>query len=410
VVPSGSLATPGGAQGTQGIQGPTAVSTDAGNLATLGSDSLILVPQSSLWSARLRSFNAIGNPTFEVDQRQCGTASSALAGNFDAYIQDRWGLNKHAATAAMTARQTTNPVNLPGTNFRISNNCLGVTLTTQQTTLAASEYIQFSQAIEGPQLRELIGDVHSISVLAYCTQPITFSVRVSSPAAPYYTLTKLCQITTANVWTLIQLPNLPVWSPSATWPTTPGSQGYALGVSLGSGATGTSLANDTWQAGNFFAGPGTTNFASLPVNTVFYLGFIQHEPGPVCSNPPMDCSFTQNYDACLRYFDKSNYYGEKPGAANSQSYHGGDTLVAGSTIVWSNLKFSKPMARTPACNTWAYSGTASAMSVVNPAGGNSDYTVSSLAAHEKGINSLSLPSSQGANYQVVYQYSADTGW
>jgi microcystin-dependent protein len=41
VVPSGSLTTPGGAQG---VQGPTAVSADAGNIATLGSDSLIFVP------------------------------------------------------------------------------------------------------------------------------------------------------------------------------------------------------------------------------------------------------------------------------------------------------------------------------------------------------------------------------
>ena len=36
-----------GAQGPQGPAGPTAVSTDAGNSATLGSDSLIYVPASS---------------------------------------------------------------------------------------------------------------------------------------------------------------------------------------------------------------------------------------------------------------------------------------------------------------------------------------------------------------------------
>jgi hypothetical protein len=45
VVPSGSLTTPGGAQG---VQGPTAVSADAGNLATLGTDSLVSVQQNSL--------------------------------------------------------------------------------------------------------------------------------------------------------------------------------------------------------------------------------------------------------------------------------------------------------------------------------------------------------------------------
>jgi hypothetical protein len=44
VVPSGSLTTPGGAQG---IQGPTAVSADPGNIATIGSDSLTLVRPSA---------------------------------------------------------------------------------------------------------------------------------------------------------------------------------------------------------------------------------------------------------------------------------------------------------------------------------------------------------------------------
>jgi hypothetical protein len=51
-VPSGANVVPGGAQGIQGLtgqSGPNAVSTDAGNIATLGSDNLILVPQSQIW-------------------------------------------------------------------------------------------------------------------------------------------------------------------------------------------------------------------------------------------------------------------------------------------------------------------------------------------------------------------------
>jgi hypothetical protein len=48
VVPSGSLTSPGGATGIQGIQGPTAVSANAGNLAQLGTDNLILVPQNTV--------------------------------------------------------------------------------------------------------------------------------------------------------------------------------------------------------------------------------------------------------------------------------------------------------------------------------------------------------------------------
>src|SRR6266850_5359204 len=67
VVASGVLVSPGG---QQGIPGPNALSTDVGNQATFGSDAKIYVPDPSpvIWSVRLRSFQAIGNPNFEIDQ------------------------------------------------------------------------------------------------------------------------------------------------------------------------------------------------------------------------------------------------------------------------------------------------------------------------------------------------------
>src|SRR6516165_446511 len=82
-------------QGTQGPTGPTGppsgVSTDSGNIATLGSDAKILVPQSAITAMRLRSFNAIGNPNFEVDQRNCGNSVNFPAGGYlKTFVNDRW--------------------------------------------------------------------------------------------------------------------------------------------------------------------------------------------------------------------------------------------------------------------------------------------------------------------------------
>ena len=48
VVPSGSLITPSGTMGAQGPTGPTGVSVNAGNLAQLGTDNLVLVPQNTV--------------------------------------------------------------------------------------------------------------------------------------------------------------------------------------------------------------------------------------------------------------------------------------------------------------------------------------------------------------------------
>ena len=78
IVAVGKLITPGGAQGPlggTGPAGPTAVSTDAGNQAVLGSDAKIYVPDPTqvITSVRLRSCNSIGNPGFEVDQKNGGT-------------------------------------------------------------------------------------------------------------------------------------------------------------------------------------------------------------------------------------------------------------------------------------------------------------------------------------------------
>jgi hypothetical protein len=394
----------------RGPPGPTAVSTDAGNIATLGSDSLILVPQSTIWSARLRSYQALGNNTFEVDQRNVGNAVTYPAGTSGSMVCDRWGFSKSAATATFSSRQfSPTAIVVPGTNFRISNGQLIVTLTATQATLAAGEYIQLAQSVEGPQLRELIGDVHSLSLLVYCTNaPLTFSVRLSAPGAPIYTLTKLCTITTASQWTMFNLPNLPVFTPSATWTLTPGNIGYSLGIGLGAGTTYTSPANDTWQSGNYVTGPGTTNFASLPVNTQFICGFVQHEPGALCSNPPMDCKFTDNYDSCLRYYQKTYDYATAVGAASISA--GIIGVYNSSTTQMMNMgtRFKKPMAKIPTVTVYNH-----VSGVIN--------SVQDWAAVTHAVSSVSGSSTESPFYQLTTSgvtagqgcwthYTADTGW
>jgi hypothetical protein len=148
-----------GPTGATGPSGPKAVSTDAGNTATLGSDSLVYVPSPSLalasatssgllkkldgnttdfvdgsnnfqtllpvaqpviWSVRMRSINAVGNSNFEVDQRNVGSAVSAsVSGNF--WVSDRWLLSGTGTVSwAISAGQTAVNVPWPGTNTIVS--------------------------------------------------------------------------------------------------------------------------------------------------------------------------------------------------------------------------------------------------------------------------------------------------
>src|SRR5215475_2792137 len=198
-----------GATGSQGPPGPNAVSADSGNIATLGTDSLVLVPQSQIWNVRLRSFNAFGNSSTECDQALNGSVSTNAA-----RICDRWLYNKVFATGVCPAQRISSgamgggQILVPGTNFTISNSFIRFTLTTPQS-LAAGDVLALLAYPEGAAFRELQNDVHSLQVLVRSSVAgITFGIALRDPGATR-SLTKLGTIPTANTWTLVTFPNLP---------------------------------------------------------------------------------------------------------------------------------------------------------------------------------------------------------
>jgi hypothetical protein len=412
VVPSGAAVSPGGAQGVQGIQGPTSVSADAGNIATLGSDNLILVPQSQIWSATRRVFNAVGNPTFEVDQRHVGNPTSTAG-----FALDRWQVATNLATGVVNTQQLSaagGGFSVPGTNFAISQSRLFISLATPQATLAAGEYYVIRQWIEGPRLRELIKDAHSMSLfIAASNAPVTIGLYLRTVVAPMYTVTKLLTIPTSGLTNIVTLPNLPVWPGAATWNLTPGLAGYELGICLAAGSTAIGPANDTWQSGSFLAGPGVSSWVASPVNTNLSIAFIQHEPGAVCT-PPIDCPFGENLDGdmgCLRYFQKSYSYAVAPGTASSSgrraflvsAYPGLGTAIG-------QENFRKPLAKNPSpLNIYSdITGTVGNARNVNT---GADVTATAPVGNETGISQFTIGTAATATgVLITFHYTAETGW
>jgi hypothetical protein len=408
VVPTGSLTNPGGAQGVQGIQGPTAVSADTGNLATLGSDSKILVPQSSIWSARLRSWNSVGNSTFEVDQRNAGGITTGSG-----WGSDRWFFAK---TGTMTTTVGQNAVAagviLPGTSFTLTSNFVRVTLTGQETSLAAGDSLQLLHYVEGISFRELQNDVHSIQCLVRSSVAgLSFGIALRDSTSTV-SLSKLCTISTANAWTLLSLPNLPLWSSGGTFNNTPGKIGYFLSVTLAAGTTSIPPANDTWQTGNFIGAVGQSNFAASPVNSTFDVAFLQHEPGALCTTP-IDCPFTQNYRDSLRYFCKSYAYATKPGTASIEGYETFSAVpgVSANTFRGKTV-FPVPMARAPTAALYAYDGTLNAVSYITTAQATGPWAITTpVLISEKGIDYLTGTANYGTTTWLgIFHYTADTGW
>ena len=362
--------------------------------------------QAQIWSTRLRSFNSVMNPNFEVDQRNAGAGLTNPASGI--FVQDRWLQFKAGTLSANFTRPPSGPgVVVPGTTFRLSASSLLATLTTQQASLGTSDSLQISQYVEGSQMRELINDVHSISLLVFSSVAgLNFSVSLrDSPVTK--SLVKLCTIPSANTWTLITLSNLPVF-PSGNFQVFPGAVGYQLTIALAAGTTLIAPAADTWQNGNFIGAPGMSNWANSPVNSTFYAAMVQHEPGGVCSTF-MDKPFSQNLDEALRYFSKSYDYETAVGTA----------AALGTSIFQQNLtnqingslKFPKPMAKNPTVTIYNHaSGAINSFTHSNA----TSYAVSTVPNIGKtgfaGINpSTAMPAVVAGAYGT-FHYIADTGW
>jgi hypothetical protein len=406
--PIGNTGTQGitGPTGPIGPAGPTKPSTDSGNLLVTGSDSLLSLPpsaiQPTIWSARLRSFNAIGNPTFEVDQRHVGASVGLPSGT--AFAVDRW-FGATSGTLRIGTQQGPGTIGVPGTSFAISSTNLGVVVSTQQAVLGANDYFLLGQIIEGSFFRELSLDVSSISLLAYCGVALKFAIALRELPSAAHSLVKLCTIP-AGQWTLVTLPNLPVFTASGTFPVTPGHAGYEFDICLAAGSALIAPAANIWQTGNFMGAPGMDNFGALPVNTTFALFFVQHEPGPLCTTL-IDKPFQQNYDECLRFFCKSYNYAAALNSTTGGGYVS-QTVAAGSHPI-GGARFPKPMAKVPTITGYSavggpnavYDQTAATNRAINAlfgAPGETGFGGWTLATVNAGI----------ANYQ--WFYSADTGW
>jgi hypothetical protein len=364
----------------------------------------------TITSVRLRSFNAIGNPNFECNQRW--PAGVVTNPNTSFWPVDRWVYQKTALTAALNIGQASPPMPalVPGTNFRISSQCLSVTLTTAQASLGATDFCLFTQYVEGPSLRELVSDVHSISLLVYTSVAgLKFALTLRDTALTR-TLTKLCTVSSANTWTLITLANLPLWDAGATWSVLPGVAGYNINICLAAGTSQIAPAADTWQSGNFLGAPGMSNFLSSPTSSTFYCAAVQHEPGAVCTQL-MDLPFSGpngSLQACQRYYQKSYDYATAVGATANVAGMASFPQSAAGTAAYAPVQFKQTMAKAPTVTLYNHS-TGAAGSVQDAAAVNHTGAAASTVG-QNGFYAITFTTATTAAMAVFAHYISDTGW
>jgi hypothetical protein len=164
-------------------------------------------------------------------------------------------------------------------------------------------------------------------------------------------------------------------------------------------------AADTWQTGNFLGAPGMDNFYSKAINSTLQIGFVQHEPGPDASGL-IDCPFTQNLDACLRYYAKSFPYATKPPfGANT----GAQSAMPGPvTFPRTSLRWPKLMAKTPTVSLYSPNSGAVGTVFNDPAGTNISATPADIS--DAGMASINTPSGVSTGQNCMFHWIADTGW
>jgi hypothetical protein len=372
---------------------------------------LVNAVQPVIWSVRLRSFNAVGNPTFEVDQRNANVGIAYTAGTMAGFQCDRWNIAKNAATGVLSCIVLKNQPNIviPGTNFRITQSCLQIATTTAQATLAATEYLVVRQFVEGPRWRELANDVHSISVLIQpYNPPLNFSVYLRDIPTTHSLVKK--GTAGAGAISLVTFPNIPVWPASSNWSQSPGVTGYEIGLCFGAGTNNQAAALDVWQAGNVYAfagqDSGVANNLYASTSNGCNIWFIQHEPGPVCTTP-IDCAFPQNLDDCLRYYEKSYFYGTKAGSVTSGSIQALMGANTGNPII--PIRFKKVMAKAP--TVIGYSNATGTINAIRDNSAAVDRATSgAVGVSDNGFNGFTMTTNPTTPFQAVFEYTADTGW
>jgi microcystin-dependent protein len=344
----------------------------------------------------IRSYNAVGNPNFECDARTVG-AGIAVGG----FALDRWqylqsGTNRGSAIQNAAA----GGVLIAGSAFAISANFLRYTLTTQQGTLGVNDYIEIHEAVEGSRFRELIGGQTAISIVCRSSVANTVFGCFIRDSAAAYSLTKLCTLTNANAWTLISLPSVAVWTPSGTFPITPGVSAYSIGICLAAGTNFTAAANDVWSAGNFVGARNQGSFAANPTGSTFDVAYIGHEPGAT-PNGVIDISYQTNMHECSRYYQKGTAYGSAPVSGNWKQIG----FAWGNVAARLGIVFRPKMAKTP---TVRLCGTTATLGQVYVDGVGVNVGISGVSSDAAGINAGTL-SSTVASSPILGDWDADTG-
>jgi hypothetical protein len=213
--------------------------------------------------------NKIINGKMEIAQR--GTSfPAAVSGT---YTADRWVVSQGSGAILTVDRQTDVPSN---NEFQHS---LRATVTTADTSIAASEYFVLQQHIEGYNVRDLIGRTFTLSFWVRSSKTGTHCVSFTNSTGDLSYVVEY-SITAANTWEKKSVTVLGGLITTGTWNWTNGA-GLNVRFTLAAGST-FQTTKDTWQTGNYLATANQVNCLDT-VGNIFAITGVQLEVGTVAT-------------------------------------------------------------------------------------------------------------------------------
>lgn len=277
--------------------------------------------------------NRIINGGMTISQR--GTSFPAIATN--TYSLDRWTIAAVATTAVGTVTQQ---ADAPSSNeFQYSYR---YAVTTADASIGAGERVDIQQAIEGFNVRDLIGKTFTVSFWVRSSKTGVHCVSLCNTGLDRSYVAEYT-VGVANVWEKKRFTVVGGLITAGTWDWTSGI-GVVARFALAAGTTFQTTAN-AWQTGNFIATASQVNCLDT-IGNIFAITGVQLEPGVV------DTTFEQRpygleLALCQRYYEKSYNQADALGTGGANGYenwYNGQTVASASIKV--SYKVSKRVAPT----------------------------------------------------------------
>jgi hypothetical protein len=340
-----------GPQGAPGPAGPSAVSANAGNQATLGTDSLVYVPQAathtSVNGGQLAGMrNMIINGLGRIDQRNGNAVTTPTTTGALAYFGDRW------AAAASQASKFNVYCGIDLGAVITGSNGLRTAILAQVAsayTPVAADYFQIVQPIEGRNSARLgwgtpNAQPATLSFWALANVAGTYCVALTNGAG------NRCYLATytlaASVWTYVKI-TIP-GDTTGTW-ATDNTAGLTLRFNVGCGSSYVGTAS-AWGGTIILATAGSVNLVTNAGGQIDITG-VQLEAGSTAT-PYEWLSYGTELALCQRYYQR--YASGTAGAPYITGYAGG----AGAIFNLENMLLPVMMRAVPTVaviGTWVFS-------------------------------------------------------